>query len=279
MLLSFFGFERVLRAFEVDGSCIWREKKLFVKINRRDIKEKRYIRQFSRKGGDKRMDWNKEEKEKMLASAFPFWEKLTKDQQNRMLQGVIGNHYVKGTMLHYGGKECAGVQIIYSGQARVFVTSAGGGEITLFRLLDGDVSILSAACMMRGMDIELDMELETDSEICTIPKCIYQKISEENAEVKDYTLEMISEKFSDIMWLFNQYVFSNVASRLAGSILEHRALAGTDLFSITHDVLARDIGTAREVVTRLLKQFQKDGLIKITRGKIEVLDSGKLSKI
>ena len=51
------------------------------------------------------MDWNKEEKEKMLASAFPFWEKLTKDQQNRMLQGVIGNHYVKGTMLHYGGKE------------------------------------------------------------------------------------------------------------------------------------------------------------------------------
>lgn len=225
------------------------------------------------------MDWNKEEKEKMLASAFPFWEKLTMEQQNRMLQGVIGNHYAKGTMLHYGGKECAGVQIIYSGQARVFVTSAGGGEITLFRLLDGDVSILSAACMMRGMDIELDMELETDSEICTIPKCIYQKISEENAEVKDYTLEMISEKFSDIMWLFNQYVFSNVASRLAGSILEHRALAGTDLFSITHDVLARDIGTAREVVTRLLKQFQKDGLIKITRGKIEVLDSGKLSKI
>ena len=199
------------------------------------------------------MDWNKEEKEKMLASAFPFWEKLTMEQQNRMLQGVIGNHYAKGTMLHYGGKECAGVQIIYSGQARVFVTSAGGGEITLFRLLDGDVSILSAACMMR--------------------------ISEENAEVKDYTLEMISEKFSDIMWLFNQYVFSNVASRLAGSILEHRALAGADLFSITHDVLARDIGTAREVVTRLLKQFQKDGLIKITRGKIEVLDSGKLSKI
>ena len=168
------------------------------------------------------MDWNKEEKEKMLASAFPFWEKLTKDQQNRMLQGVIGNHYVKGTMLHYGGKECAGVQIIYSGQARVFVTSAGGGEITLFRLLDGDVSILSAACMMRGMDIELDMELETDSEICTIPKCIYQKISEENAEVKDYTLEMISEKFSDIMWLFNQYVFSNVASRLGGALFGDR---------------------------------------------------------
>lgn len=215
----------------------------------------------------------------MLAFAFPFWDKLTRQQQETMIQGAIANRYEKGTMLHYGGKECAGVQIIYSGQARVFVTSAGGGEITLFRLLEGDVSILSAACMMRGMDIELDMELEIDSEICTIPKSIYQKISEENAEVKDYTLEMISEKFSDIMWLFNQYVFSNVASRLAGAILEHRALAGADTFAITHDVLARDIGTAREVVTRLLKQFQKDEMIRITRGKIEVLDSGKLAKI
>ena len=90
---------------------------------------------------------------------------------------------------------------------------------------------------------------------------------------------MISEKFSDIMWLFNQYVFSNVASRLADTILEHRSLAGSDTFKITHDALARDIGTAREVVTRLLKQFQTDGLVKLTRGHIEVLDAAKLGKV
>ena len=114
----------------------------------------------------------------------------------------------------------------------MFVTSAGGGEITLFRLLDGDVSILSAACMMRGMDIELDMELETDSEICTIPKCIYQTISEENAEVKDYTLEITAQKNFRILCGCLISMFSrNLASRLAGSILEHRALAGADLFS------------------------------------------------
>ena len=107
----------------------------------------------------------------------------------------------------------------------------------------------------------------------------YKKIHDENAVVKDYTLEMISERFSDIMWLFNQYVFSNVASRLAVAILEHRALAGTDVLTITHDVLARDLGTAREVVTRLLKQFQLDGMVKLTRGKIEVLDAAKLAKI
>lgn len=214
-----------------------------------------------------------------LNQVFPFWKKLKKGEQEELQQGVVQNEYPKGALLHYGGRECAGVQIIRSGQARVFITSPNGGEITLFRLVEGDVSILSAACMMKGMDIELDMELEEDSVICTIPKFVYKKIHDENAAVKDYTLEMISEKFSDIMWLFNQYVFSNVASRLADAILEHRALAGTDVLSITHDALARDLGTAREVVTRLLKQFQLDGLVKLTRGKIEVLDAGKLAKI
>lgn len=214
-----------------------------------------------------------------LREVFPFWEKLTIKEQKELQQGIIEAVCPKGMLLHYGGRECAGVQIIRSGQARVFVTSPNGGEVTLFRLVEGDVSILSAACMMKGMDIELDMELEADSVICTIPKSVYKKIHDENVAVKDYTLEMISEKFSDIMWLFNQYVFSNVASRLAGAILEHRALAGTDMLVITHDALARDLGTAREVVTRLLKQFQLDGLVKLTRGKIEVLDAGKLAKI
>ena len=92
-------------------------------------------------------------------------------------------------------------------------------------------------------------------------------------------MEMISEKFSDIMWLFNQFVFSNVASRIASVLLEHRGITGGDELSVTHEVLARDAGTAREVVTRILKQFQADGLVKLTRGKVEILDAGRLGKI
>lgn len=214
-----------------------------------------------------------------LKRVFPFWGKLTREEKKELRQSAMEKVCRKGVVLHYGGEECAGVQIIQRGQARVFITSPNGGEITLFRLVEGDVSILSAACMLRGMDIELDMELETNAIIYTIPKYVYKKVYDANAAVKDYTMEMISEKFSDIMWLFNQYVFSNVASRLAGAILEHRALAGEDVVIITHDALARDLGTAREVVSRLLKQFQRDRLVKLSRGKIEVLNPGKLAKI
>ncbi len=217
--------------------------------------------------------------EELLKQAFPFWRDLTGTERKALLEKTAEEHYKKGTVRHIGGSQCAGVQIVKSGQIRAYVTSRGGGEMTLFRLVEGDVSILSAACMMKGMDIELDLQIEEDTVLYTIPKCVYKSLSDGNNKVKDYTMQMISEKFSDIMWLFNQYVFSNVASRLAGAILEHRALAGSDTLEITHDALARDIGTAREVVTRLLKQFQKDGDVKLTRGRIEVIDAKALSKI
>ncbi len=218
-------------------------------------------------------------REEILAKAFPFWDDLTEEQKKELREYTIENFCPKKTTLHFGGGECAGVQIIRQGQVRVFITSPGGGDITLFRLVDGDVSILSAACMLNGMDVEMDMEMETDCRICTIPKRVYKAVYDESSAVKEYTLEMISEKFSDVMWLFNQFVFSNVASRIAGALIEHRGLSGREVLSITHETLAKDAGTAREVVTRILKQFQKDGLVKLTRGRVEILDAAGLGRI
>ena len=217
--------------------------------------------------------------EELLRNAFPFWESLTEQQKTELCRNTLKSHCEKKTQLHFGGGECAGVQIIGSGRVRVFITSPGGGDITLFRLIGGDVSILSAACMLNGMDIELDMEMETDCTIYTIPKKVYRRLYDESVVVKDYTMEMISEKFSDIMWLLNQFLFSNVASRIAGALLEHRALEGGDELSLTHEMIAKDAGTAREVVTRILKQFQSDGLVKLGRGKVIIVDPERLGKI
>lgn len=214
-----------------------------------------------------------------IGQVLPFWKDLTETQKQMLRMHTAEEKYEKGVLLHIDGGECAGVQIVKEGQVRVYITSPGGGEITLYRLVEGDVSILSASCMMKGMDISLDMMMESDAVLCTIPKDVYKKLNGANAAVKDYTMEMVSERFSDVMWLFNQYVFSNAASRLAGAILEHMALAGTEKFAITHDVLARDMGTAREVVTRLLKQFQTEGYVRLSRGYIEVLNARALEKI
>jgi len=214
-----------------------------------------------------------------IGQVLPFWKDLTETEKQMLLTHTALEEYEKGVLLHIDGGDCAGVQIVKEGQVRVYITSPSGGEITLYRLVEGDVSILSASCMIKGMDISLDMMMESDTVLYTIPKEIYKKLNDTNTAVKDYTMEMVSERFSDVMWLFNQYVFSNAASRLAGAILEHMALAGGGEIFFTHDVLARDMGTAREVVTRLLKQFQTEGYVRLSRGYIEVLDAKALKKI
>ena len=156
-----------------------------------------------------------------IGQVLPFWKDLTETEKQMLLTHTALEEYEKGVLLHIDGGDCAGVQIVKEGQVRVYITSPSGGEITLYRLVEGDVSILSASCMIKGMDISLDMMMESDTVLYTIPKEIYKKLNDTNTAVKDYTMEMVSERFSDVMWLFNQYVFSNAASRLAGAILEH----------------------------------------------------------
>ena len=140
-----------------------------------------------------------------IGQVLPFWKDLTETEKQMLLTHTALEEYEKGVLLHIDGGDCAGVQIVKEGQVRVYITSPSGGEITLYRLVEGDVSILSASCMIKGMDISLDMMMESDTVLYTIPKEIYKKLNDTNTAVKDYTMEMVSERFSDVMWLFNMY--------------------------------------------------------------------------
>lgn len=210
--------------------------------------------------------------EPVWIKALPFWKALSADCQKLVTENMILQKQEKGTFLYFGGGECAGLEIVCKGQVRVFINSPSGGEITLYRLLEHDICILSAACMIKNMDFEIHMEIEEASEIYIIPRSIYKQLSEKAPVVKDYTLELVASRFSDVMWLMNQLVFSNMGQRLAQTLLERSQLAGSETILVTHDTVARDLGTAREVVTRLLKQFQLDGLVTLSRGSIQILD-------
>lgn len=217
--------------------------------------------------------------EPVWIKALPFWDALTEDCRRLALDNILLHEFEKGTFLYYGGGECSGLEIVCTGQVRVFINSPDGGEITLYRLLENDICILSAACMIKSLDFDIHMEIEEDSQIYVIPRSIFKLLGEKNNAVKDYTLELVSARFSDVMWLMNQLVFSNMGQRLAGALLDRSQLAGEDTLLTTHDSLARDLGTAREVVTRLLKQFQIDGLVAVSRGSIQILNRERLHKL
>ena len=217
--------------------------------------------------------------EETLIASLPCWDKLSENEQQMILSSSFIQHMKKGTLTHHNSGQCSGIEVIKEGRVRVFITSPNGNEITLYRLLTGDTCILSAACMIKSLSLDINMEFEEETDVIIIPKTVFKKISDENPSCAQFTLGLVSEKFSDVMWLFNQYVFSNMAQRLASSLLEHMSLEGSETLNITHEILAKDLGTAREVVTRLLKQFQTDGIVKLSRGKIEITDLKKLRKI
>lgn len=217
--------------------------------------------------------------EALFHAAFPFWEKLNAAERTVIIEGAQLQKYEKGQFLYYGAGECAGLQLLKKGKVRVFLNSPNGGEITLYRLSGQDFCILSAACMMKNLQLEIHLEIEEDAELYVIPGSVFKPLSDSNPAIKDFVLELVSARFSEVMWLMNQLIFSNMGTRLAQALLERSRLAGELSLSITHDVLARDLGTAREVVTRLLKQFQLDGLVALARGRIQILDAKGLKEV
>lgn len=217
--------------------------------------------------------------EKFLKDVFSFWDTLSSEEKKEFIKGIEIKKYGKGVVVHHGKDECIGIYVIKSGVVRVFMNSPNGGELTLYRLLDGEICIVSAGCMVNNLDFDTNLQFEKETELLVIPKILLKRLNDENIAVKEYFLEKISERFSNMMWLFNQYVFSNVAKRLGDMLFEYRSLEGDDTLNITHDILARDLGTAREVVTRLLKQFQLDGLVELSRGKIVIKNLLGLTKL
>ncbi|MBO5160352.1 MAG: Crp/Fnr family transcriptional regulator [Lachnospiraceae bacterium] len=212
-------------------------------------------------------------------SYFPIWDKLTPAQQERLKNAVIPFEGKKGIILHNGDIDCIGLLLIRSGQLRVFVLSDEGREITLYRLFDMDICLFSASCVMPDIQFNIVVEAEKDTQMWIIPPCLYKELMQESAAVANYSNQLISSRFSEVMWLMEQIMWKSFDKRLAGFLLEECALESSEVLKITHEKIANHMGTAREVVTRMLRYFQSEGMVKLTRGTIEITDSKKLEEL
>ena len=204
---------------------------------------------------------------------FPIWDQLTILQKNRMLDSLINRQIKKGTMIHNGSMDCTGLLLVKHGQLRAYILSDEGREITLYRLFDRDMCLFSASCIMRSIQFDVAIEAEKDTGLWIIPAEIYKSIMEESAPAANYTNELMASRFSDVMWLMEQVMWKSFDKRLAAFLLEESTLEGT------HEIIANHLGTAREVVTRMLRYFQAEGMVKLARGTVEITDEEKLRQI
>ena len=209
---------------------------------------------------------------------FSVWNELNANEQQALSANVRELHYHKGDLIHTGG-DCMGLVLVASGQLRAYTISEDGREITMYRLFERDICLFSASCMMHSIQFDITLSAEKDTDVILIPSDIYRGIMENCAPLANYTNEIMASRFSDVMWLIDQIMWKSFDKRLAGFLLEECSLEGTNILKITHETIASHMGTAREVVTRMLRYFQNEGMVKLTRGTVEITDKIRLEQL
>lgn len=210
---------------------------------------------------------------------FPFWSKLSQDEQKTLTQSAKEREYKKGSIVSGDKTQCTGLLTVVSGQLRAYVITDEGKEITLYRLFERDICLFSASCMLNSIQFDIMIEALEDTKVYVIPADVYKRLMERSAPVANYTNELMASRFSDVMWIMDQILSKKLDGRLAALLIEEEDLAGGDTLSATHEQLANHLGSAREVITRMLRYFQSEGIVKLTRGKIQITDRNRLEEM
>jgi len=217
--------------------------------------------------------------ERFLSETLSFWKDLTQGQKDNLKQIIVRKQFVAGEAMHSGSENCSGLFLLHTGQVRAYIISETGKEITLYRLFERDVCIFSASCMMKNISFDIFVEVEKETEAYLIPTAVFRKLSLESLPAQVFTNNLMASRFSDVMWIMEQALFTSLDKRLAGFLLEQLVIDGNDKLTITHEKIANHLGTAREVVTRMLKYFQMEGMVSLNRGTIDILDEKKLKDL
>ena len=216
--------------------------------------------------------------ESVYKDVFPFWNNITKAEREYICSNSIEKHYKKGENIH-DSSECSGVIFVRSGCLRVYMMSENGKNVTLYRLHSGDMCMLSASCVLKTITFDVFIDAEEDSCCYMISGPAFMKLSENNSKIKIFSLENSVSRFSDVMWVMQQILFMSMDKRLAIFLLDESSRTNSDIITLTHEQIAKYMGSAREVVSRMLKYFTNDRLVEVSRKGIKILDKKRLREL
>lgn len=216
--------------------------------------------------------------EPVYREMFPFWDTISEKDRDFICENSLAMTYPKGTVIH-DGNECSGVIMVRQGCLRVYIMSDEGKDITLYRLHGGDMCMLSASCVLQTITFDVLVDAEEDSECYVVRGNAFAQISERNTDIKIFTLETAVSRFSDVMWVMQQILFMSMDKRLAIFLSDEAARLGSDTIILTHEQIAKYMGSAREVVSRMLKYFSNEGIVELSRKGVKILDKKRLREL
>lgn len=217
--------------------------------------------------------------ERAVTNSLTFYEKLNDSQKRTIADNAILKRLKQGYNVHSSAEECTGLIIVRSGELRVYMLSEDGREITLYRFFENDVCVLSASCVIESITFDVFIDAEEDSEIIIVNSGALNEIVSDNIYAECFMLKKATERFSEVMWVMQQILFFKADRRVAIFLIDEMNKTKSAMLNITHDKIARYIGSAREVVSRILKYFEREKIVKIHRGGLEVIDKTALMKL
>lgn len=216
-----------------------------------------------------------EEAAKQLA-LLPFWTALSAAERDMAARAAFLRRYDRGQPIYEGGSGCLGLVCVVSGGVRAYLLSEEGREVTLFRLAPGDVCVLSASCVIQQITFDLHIAAERACELLVLPAEAFERLEDSCEAVRSFVHVRTAERFSAAMEAVQRLLFERFDRRLAGFLLAESEKNGAREVRMTHEELARQLSSAREVVARTLKRFADAGLVELRRGAVRLTDSARL---
>ena len=169
--------------------------------------------------------------------------------------------------------------MVIAGRLRAFMISEQGREVTLFHVGPGECCVLAASCILPMITFDIALDAAEDSDLLVIDSQTFGALAQDNIHAEAFTYRQATERFSDCMWVMQQVLFMGLDARLAIWLLDEAARGGSPRIAATHDEIARHLGSAREAVSRMLKYFAREGLVRLSRGAVEIVDARRLRQL
>ncbi len=209
-----------------------------------------------------------------LLERYPQLGELAPERFSALFEHLNLMRLPAGTVLFDENQPCQGFPLVLSGSVRVIKSSANGRELQLYRVGEGESCILTSSCLLGHSRYQARGIVEQDVEMIVLPPASFSALIADCAPFRDYIFSLFSERLTDLMELVTAVAFQKLDQRLAALLISR-----TSPIRATHQAVADELGSAREMVSRLLKGFADQGWVKLGREQIEVLDRDALEHL
>ena len=207
--------------------------------------------------------------------AFPDLPDLDPEHQAQLLSAVKFNRLKEGDIAYRVGQTCHNYVMCIEGRTRVFKTSDSGREILLYQVGHGETCVLTTSCLMAGRGFPAESTAVSDALLAVLPAPVFHSLLQHSLPFRQFVLDNYGDLLSSLITLVDEVAFSSLDLRLVRRLLAEAN--GQGVVMKTHQQLAQDLGSVREVISRYLREWERMGWVRSSRGTIELIDRPALT--